>query len=101
MQQRRNQLAVRFVYAVIVTGAVAIALMSLACTSKPSSKLSAEKRATHSSSGQVSDDPGINLNCVYDRLQNPPESFHYVYKKSSSDGSKVDQEADITAQTID
>jgi hypothetical protein len=101
MQQRRNQLAVRFVYAVIASGAVAIALLSLACTSKPSSKLSAEKRANRSSSGQASADPGINLNCVYDRLQNPPEPFHYVYKKTSSDGSKVDQEADVTAQTID
>src|SRR5436853_7894474 len=100
MQQRRDQRAMRFVYAVITTGAVAIALMSLACTSKPSSKSSAEKRANRSSSGQASNDPGINLNCVYDRLQNPPESFHYVYKKISSDGSKVDQEADVTAQTI-
>src|SRR6266567_9504649 len=101
MQQRRNQLTVRFVYAAIATGAAAIALMSLACTSKPSSKLSAEKRANRSSSGQAGADPGINLNCVYDRLQNPPEPFHYVYKKTSSDGSKVDQEADVTAQTID
>ena len=100
MHQRRNQRVVRFVYAVIATGAVAIALMSLACTSNPS-KSSAEKRANRSSSGQASDDPGINLNCVYDRLQNPPESFHYVYKKNSSDGSTVDQEADVTAQTID
>jgi len=100
MHQRRNQRVVRFVYAVIATGAVAIALMSLACTSKPS-KSSAEKRANRSSSGQASDDPGINLNCVYDRLQNPPESFHYIYKKNSSDGSTVDQEADVTAQTID
>jgi hypothetical protein len=100
MHQRRNQGVVRFVYAVIATGTVAIALMSLACTSKPS-KSTAEKRANRSSSGQASDDPGINLNCVYDRLQNPPESFHYVYKKNSSDGSTVDQEADVTAQTID
>jgi len=100
MHQQKNQRAVRFVYAVIATGAVAIALMSLACTSKPS-KSSAEKRANRSSSGQASDDPGINLNCVYDRLQNPPESFHYIYKKNSSDGSTVDQEADVTAQTID
>ena len=100
MHQRRNQRAISFVYAVIATGAVAIALMSLACTSNPS-KSSAEKRANRSSSGQASDDPGINLNCVYDRLQNPPESFHYIYKKNSSDGSTVDQEADVTAQTID
>jgi hypothetical protein len=44
-------------------------------------------------------DPGIDLNCVYDRLQNPPDSFHYVYKKDAYDGFPVDQEADITPQT--
>lgn len=43
--------------------------------------------------------PGIDLNCVMDSLQNPTESFHYVYKKQSD--SPVDQEADVTPQTID
>lgn len=43
-------------------------------------------------------DPGIVLNCVYDHLQNPPESFHYLYKKDGSD--HVHQEADVTPQTI-
>ena len=45
-------------------------------------------------------DPGIDLNCIYDRLQDPPESFHYVYKKNDGDGSNVDQEADVTPQAI-
>ena len=44
-------------------------------------------------------DPGINLNCVIDHLQNPPESFHYSYRKDASD--HLDEEADITPQTID
>ena len=44
--------------------------------------------------------PGIDLNRVYDKLQNPPESFHYVYMKNASDGTKIDQEADVTPQTI-
>jgi aminopeptidase C len=32
-------------------------------------------------------------------LQNPPESFHYSYKKDST--NPVHQEADVTPQTID
>lgn len=43
--------------------------------------------------------PGINLNCVVDHIQSPPDSFHYSYKKDSS--SPVQQEADITPQSID
>ena len=102
MQQRRNRSALRPVHTAFTNAVVATILMSLlACSSKPSSKLSAEKTANHSSSGQPSDNPGIDLNCVYDRLQNPPEAFHYIYKKTVSDGSKVDQEADVTPQTID
>jgi hypothetical protein len=90
------------VHAAFINAIIATILMSsFACSSKPSSKLSAEKTANRSSSGQTRDDPGINLNCVYDRLQNPPEPFHYVYKKTPSDGSNVDQEADVTPQTID
>src|SRR5215471_2323984 len=45
----------------------------------------ANSPAVQSSSG-----PGIDLNCVVDHLQNPPESFHYLYKKDSS--SPVHQE---------
>jgi hypothetical protein len=101
MEQRRNQPALRLVYAALTVVAIVTLLSLLACNSKPSSKLSAEKTAHHSASAQASDDPGINLNCVYDRLQNPPDAFHYVYKKTASDGANVDQEADITPQTID
>lgn len=102
MQQRRSRPVLRPLYAAFTVASIATILMSLlACSSKPNSKLSAEKTARHSASSQVSDDPGINLNCVYDRLQNPPEPFHYVYKKTPSEGSKVDQEADVTPQTID
>jgi hypothetical protein len=111
MQQRRNRPALRSVHAALTRAAIAAALIPLlACSSKPNSKLSAEKTSERepalsakgrSAPGQASDDPGINLNCVYDRLQNPPESFHYVYKKTVSDSSNVDQEADVTPQTID
>lgn len=106
MKQGRRHLGVERVYAVIVMGATIVALTSvLGCNSKPASSLSTEKTAanaqSHSAAAQGGSDPGINLNCIYDHLQNPPESFHYVYKKTTSDGVTVDQEADVTPQTID
>ena len=101
MQQPRNRLSLRSVPAALTLTAVVTLILLSACTSKPSSNLSVEKAAGPSASGQADNDPGINLNCVYDRLQNPPEAFHYIYKKTTSDGSKVNQEADVTPQTID
>ena len=101
MQQRSNRPALRSVHAALTVASIVTLMSLLACTSKPSSKSSAEKTSVHSASAQATDDPGINLNCVDDRLQNPPEAFHYVYKKTTSDGSKVDQEADVTPQSID
>jgi len=41
----------------------------------------------------------INLNCVMDRLQNPPEAFHYTYQKVSENA--VHEEVDVTPQSID
>jgi hypothetical protein len=80
----------------------------LACNTSSSSKLherAAESGSTNEQTreapAQSSSGPGINLNCVFDYLQNPPESFHYVYKKADSDGSEVHQEADISPQIID
>ncbi len=108
MEQSRTM---RLISAVLATGAIAVALIAtLACTSNPRSRLSAHKTAegglvargqSRSAPAQANADPGINLNCVFDRLQNPPESFHYIYKKTVSDGFNVDQEADVTSQTID
>lgn len=111
MEQHKKHPAVRRVYAVIAAGAITIVLgLALGCTSEPSSKSRAEKtadgglsgnRENRSAAAQSGPDPGINLNCLYDRLQDPPEAFHYVYRKNATDGSKVDQEGDFTPQTID
>ena len=109
MARRRKHPAAKETHKVIVTWVAGVILVSaLGCNSKP--KLSAEKVAESATAAggqnrpglsKPSADPGIDLNCVYDRLQNPPESFHYAYKKTVSDGSKVDQEADVTPQAID
>ncbi|HXJ04676.1 MAG TPA: hypothetical protein VNH65_06240 [Candidatus Acidoferrum sp.] len=72
-----------------------------ACNSKPSLKRTQEKSAEQNSSSRAQNftNPDIDLNCVMDHIQNPTEAFHYSYKK---DGPNfVDNEADITPQTID
>jgi hypothetical protein len=44
--------------------------------------------------------PQIDTNCVSAHIDNPPEAFHYSFRKQ--DGSNVhDEEADITPQTMD
>lgn len=111
MEQLKKHPAVRRVSVVIAVAAIAVALLSaLGCTSKPGSKSPEEKTADQGPSAKTENrsvaarpdaDPGINLNCVYDRLKDPPESFHYVYKKNDADGSNVDQEADVTPDAID
>jgi hypothetical protein len=77
-------------------------LMAAACNSSSSSKGSsgnASEGQTMTATNAANSSPGIDLNCVVDHLQNPPESFHYTYKKQSS--NPVHQEADLTPQTLD
>ena len=70
-----------------------------ACKSGPSSKSHEEKSATRSAAAKNDSDPRIDLNCLMDHIQNPPEAFHYTYKKSTADDDLV-QDADITPDTI-
>jgi hypothetical protein len=77
-------------------------LIAAACNSSSRSNGSsgnASERRTTKANNAANPSPGIDLNCVVDHLQNPPESFHFLYKKQSS--NPVHQEADITPQTID
>jgi hypothetical protein len=111
MEQQRRRPAITAVHRLIVCTAIVATIFAVsACTSKVSSTASREKNAERASAAaeasggpvaQGNADPGIDLNCIYGHLQSPPESFHYVYKKTESDGFNVDQEADITPQTID
>ncbi len=82
-----------------VLGVALVAVVTLAgCDLAKKANESKSDEGTSSRSASANG-PGIDLNCVYDSLQNPTESFHYVYKKQSD--SPVDQEADVTPQTID
>src|SRR5689334_10849069 len=59
-----------------------------------------DKKPAAQSQAKASDasasSPAWDLNCVYERLQNPPDSFHYNYKHN-----EVAWEADVTPTTID
>ena len=109
MKQEGKNLTVRSVYpvtsmALIVAGVMAVSACSTNSgskalaegTGKDASARSAENKVAPANAG-----PGIDLNCIYEHLQNPRESFHYIYKKDTSENDHVDQEADITPQTID
>jgi hypothetical protein len=90
--------------AALIVVIAAVIAGSSGCNSKPGTTPADQKTAAAGAgdaavSAKVNRNPGINLNCVYDRLQNPPESFHYLYKKDGSD--HVEQQADVTPQTID
>lgn len=85
----------------LVAAAALAMLAAWGCRSGPASKKEESSGAEQKSAAtaQQGADPGIDLNCVADHIQNPPEAFHYSYKKDSS--NPVHEEADITPQTID
>lgn len=98
--------AVKQTFPIFWFAVVLLALtVTAACSSKSDSKAAAEgarteeSASTQASKTQRNADPGIDLHCVMDRLQNPNESFHYSYKKDST--NPVHQEADVTPQSID
>jgi hypothetical protein len=70
-------------------------LAALGCKSEQPPAPAAKDHATPAVPGSVN----IDLNCVMDRLQNPPEAFHYTYQKVSN--NPVHEEADVTPQSID
>jgi hypothetical protein len=99
----------KFIWRWWIYPAAAFALLATsACNFGPSVKKTEEKPAASNSTSaaqarasslQNVTDPGLDMNCVFDHIQNPQESFHYSYVKSGD--NLVDEEADITPQTID
>ncbi len=79
-------------------GAISIVLMlgATGCKLGPSSTKDDRKAAVQSQAAAGAANPAWDLNCVYERLQNPPDSFHYTYKHN-----EVAWEADVTPSTID
>jgi hypothetical protein len=76
--------------------AIPLVLVALsACTSKSDSKTRERGTATSDSSGSH-----IDLMCIGERINNPPEAFHYSYKYSDA-SSSTDKEAEITPQSME
>lgn len=93
----------------VMLAVVSVAILATASCNSKSEKSgggdvsSQEEKSTLNKAAQSRSDanPGIDLNCVYDRIQNPKESFSYSFTKDSSDDTHIAQEADITPQSID
>ncbi len=82
-------------------GVISIVLMlgATGCKLGPSSTKDDRRAAVKSQAAATAAgaaNPAWDLNCVYERLQNPPDSFHYTYKHN-----EVAWEADVTPSTID
>lgn len=77
--------------------AICLALIIIAaCTSKPGAKTKESSETT------ASDSVGSHIDamCVGERINNPPEPFHFSYKYSNVSSSSV-KDADITPQAMD
>ncbi len=77
-----------------------IAFASLALFACNSRTGSSRTRGERTSEGADPADTHVELLCVGDRINNPPEPFDYSYKYSGAAGS-IDNEADITPQAMD
>ncbi len=76
---------------------MALALITIsACNSGSTSKNVEDKTSAVSNPTDVS----IDLNCLGDHIDNPPEAFHYSFKKVEG-ATFRQEEADITPQTMD
>ena len=71
--------------------AAALALLAGGCNSSANSTSAGEKSTTAAGGG-------IDVNCVGNHIESPPEAFHYSFK--SSVGGSVDKEAEITPQSM-
>ncbi len=92
MNSARDRLARRLLFPAICFVLVAVS----ACTSKSESR-TGEQRATAASDSAGSH---IDLMCIGERIDNPPEAFHYSYKYNDASTS-VSKEAEITPQAME
>jgi hypothetical protein len=79
---------------------VALALLGATLAACKSDSSSSGTRASNEARPSADPAARVDILCVGDRINNPPETFHYSYKYSDAAGS-IDNEAEITPQTID
>jgi hypothetical protein len=80
-----------------------LSLVALGCnsgSSGPAKQTPGQTSSQTQSSAKIAANsgPDIDLNCVIDHLQNPPDSFHYMFKDESD--NPWSEEADVTPQMI-
>lgn len=78
-----------------------LALISIwGCNSAPSKTVDPGSASAQKIIGAAKNSvgPDIDLNCVVDHIQNPPESFHYSFKAVSD--NPWEEQADVTPQQI-
>lgn len=76
-----------------------LSLVALGCNSGSSAAATQRSSQTQSTAKAAANrGPDIDLNCVIGHLQNPPESFHYMFKDESD--NPWSEEADVTPQMI-
>ena len=94
-----NQNSQRFLTGLFCGLAGLTLLFAAACKLGPSKAREERSTKAPSAASQNTSNPGIDLNCVIDHIQNPPETFHYTYKKDTSDDNLI-QDADISPDAI-
>ncbi|MGH9731783.1 MAG: hypothetical protein ACRD4A_08785 [Candidatus Acidiferrales bacterium] len=78
--------------------------VALACNSAPPA--GSQKNSPDASAAAVtaassrSHDPGINLQCIAERIQKAPAPFHWSFKKVVPPMTNADWEADVTPDSI-
>ena len=77
---------------------IGLALVTMsACTSGSASKDAGGRAET---TGSRNTDSHVDVMCIGDRINNPPEAFHYSYKHTDAN-SWVEDDAEITPQVMD
>jgi hypothetical protein len=82
--------------AAVMASGISLALFGCNSSKAPDTKAPSQQSTA---AAQKSTGPDIDLNCVINHLQNPPESFHYMFKDESD--NPWSEEADVTPQMID
>jgi len=73
---------------------------AVACNSGNASKSSPESSNAIAATSDDNGDGPIDVMCIGEHINNPPESFHYSYKFANASGTQESQ-ADITPQSME
>ena len=101
-----NSRIARWLRLLVSTAAALAIVMALGCNSSSpgaAEKISANAPATTVASiaaSSGSNNPGIDLQCAANHIQNAPAPFHWSFKKVVTPDTNADWEANVTADSI-